>query len=194
MLIVRHRVNSRIELAVTPKSMGVEIDLRSRNDQIILEHDPFKSGELFQDWLEAWDHHFLVLNVKEEGLEERVVEILTRFGVDNYFFLDQSFPFMQKLIRQGNSQVAARASDLESVETALASGAGWCWLDSFLGDWKYLSNAVPRLNRAKIRTCLVSPELQRRDSDAELSELQGLILKYKLQIDAVCTKKMEKWQ
>lgn len=194
MLIVRHRINSRIELAVTPRSMGVEIDLRSRNDQIILEHDPFKSGELFYDWLDAWDQHFLVLNVKEEGLEERVTEILVRFGVDDYFFLDQSFPFMQKLIRQGDTRVAARASDLESIETALASGAGWCWLDSFSGDWKYLSNAVPRLNRAKIRTCLVSPELQRQDCDAELSELQGLILKNRLQIDSVCTKKMEKWQ
>ena len=101
---------------------------------------------------------------------------------------------MQKLIRQGNARVSARASDLESVETALVSGASWCWLDSFTGDWRYLSNVVPRLNAAKIRTCLVSPELQRLDSDAELNELQRLISKNEFQIDAVCTKKTEKWQ
>jgi len=194
MLIVRHRINSRAELATTPNSLGVEIDLRSRNDQIILEHDPFKSGEFFEEWLTSWDQQLLVLNIKEEGLEEKILEILARFEIDNYFFLDQSFPFMQKLIRHGNARVAARASDLESVETALVSGASWCWLDSFSGDWQYLLNAVPRLNAAKIRTCLVSPELQRPDSDAELNELQRSISKDELQIDAVCTKKTEKWQ
>jgi len=194
MLIVRHRINSRAELASTPKSLGVEIDLRSRNDQVILEHDPFKSGEIFEEWLTAWNEQLLVLNIKEEGLEEKILKILARFEIDNYFFLDQSFPFMQKLIRQGNARVSARASDLESVETALVSGASWCWLDNFSGDWNYLSSVVPRLNAAKIRTCLVSPELQRPDSDTELNELRRLISKYELQIDAVCTKKSEKWQ
>ena len=193
MLIVRHRVNSKTELALVPTTMGVEIDLRSRNDQIILEHNPFKAGELFEDWLTSWDQQLLVLNIKEEGLEERVLEILKKFGISNYFFLDQSFPFMQKLIRQGNTRVAARASDLESVETPLESGASWCWLDSFSGNWEYLSSVVPRLNAAKISTCLVSPELQRADSDSELLNLQGIIQRDGLRIDAVCTKKPDKW-
>ena len=194
MLIIRHRVNSSAELALIPTSMGVEVDLRSRNDQIILEHEPFKPGEIFEDWLTGWNHQTLVLNIKEEGLEKRVTDILEKFRVSDYFFLDQSFPFMQKLINQGNTRVAARTSDIESVETPLASGASWCWLDSFAGDWAYLSSAVPRLNNAKIRTCLVSPELQRADSNSELRDLQNFIQRCGLQIDAVCTKKPELWK
>ena len=194
MLIIRHRINSSAELAITPKSMGVEVDLRSRNDQIILEHEPFKPGEIFEDWLTGWDHQTLVLNIKEEGLEKRVMDTLEKLRINDYFFLDQSFPFMQKLVKQGNTRVAARASDIESVETPLASGASWCWLDSFSGDWAYLSSAVPRLTSAKIRTCLVSPELQRPDSNAELRNLQSFIHRSGLQIDAVCTKKPELWK
>ena len=37
MLIVRHRVNTRAQLEITPSNLGVEVDLRSRNDELILE-------------------------------------------------------------------------------------------------------------------------------------------------------------
>jgi hypothetical protein len=174
--------------------MGVELDLRSRNDRLILEHDPFKLGEDFEGWLSAWTGQLLVLNIKEEGLEEKILELLITFRIDNYFFLDQSFPFMQKLIRKGNTRVAARCSDIESIETVLKSGAQWCWLDSFTGDWRYLIDAVPQLIAARIKTCLVSPELQRPESTDELPTLKKLILKKSLEIDAVCTKYPELWK
>lgn len=193
MLIMRHRINSTDLLKDIPSFQGVEIDLRSRNDQIILQHDPFKSGEIFEDWLTVWNGQFLILNIKEEGLEERILEQLRIHSIENYFFLDQSFPFMQKLIRGGNSRVAARASDIESVQTALSSGAQWCWLDSFTGSWDYLSDSLPRLRDANIKTCLVSPELQRSNSEAELATLRNLFFQSNISIDAVCTKNPEKW-
>lgn len=193
MLIMRHRVNSSDQLKTIPSFQGVEIDLRSRKDQVILQHDPFKSGELFEDWLMTWNGQFLILNIKEEGLEERILENLQVHSIENYFFLDQSFPFMQKLIRSGNSRVAARASDIESVQTALSSGATWCWLDSFSGNWDYLSDSLPRLKEANIKTCLVSPELQRPNSEIELEELRYFISHSQLLIDAVCTKSPGSW-
>ena len=195
MLIIEHRINWVDSLIAVPSSHGVEIDLRSDNDEIILEHDPFKKGELFLDWLKHWNGQFLVLNVKEEGLEERIVEILLSHKISDYFFLDQSFPFMQKLIRSGNKRTASRASDLESVETALLAGAEWCWLDSFSGRWDYLVDAVPLLNGSRIRTCLVSPELQRQNGQmVELKGLHETIENGHLSIDAVCTKDPNLWK
>ena len=185
MLIVRHRVNTRAQLEITPSNLGVEVDLRSRNDELILEHDPYKQGELFEEWLSGWNGQFLVLNTKEEGLEERTIHTLNARKVEGYFFLDQSFPFMQKLIRSGNRRVASRASDIESIQTPLNSGAEWCWLDSFSGNWNYLSEAIPELERKGIRTCLVSPELQRIDSEVELVALRSFLKSENLNIDAV---------
>ena len=43
------------------------------------------------------------------------------------------------------------------------------------------------------KSCLVSPELQRSDSGAELEVLKTLIQENELHIDAVCTKEPESW-
>ena len=51
MIIIKHRVNSIIKLKNTPKNFGVEIDLRSDLNNILLNHDPFKKGELFEKWI-----------------------------------------------------------------------------------------------------------------------------------------------
>ena len=44
MLTIRHRVNDIDSLIRTPKNMGVEIDIRSSGDDIILNHDPFQKA------------------------------------------------------------------------------------------------------------------------------------------------------
>lgn len=52
MQIILHRVNSSLDLKVIPKKLGVEIDIRSSNGNLILQHDPFKQGETFIKWLD----------------------------------------------------------------------------------------------------------------------------------------------
>jgi len=194
MKIFRHRINHSDVLREISPEFGVEIDLRSIGRDLILEHDPFIVGELFSEWLKSWNGQSLILNVKEDALEDRILLFLEEFEVKEYFFLDQSFPSMQRLRRQGNQNFAARASDLEDVTTALNSGANWVWLDSFSGEWKYLRNAVDLIASNGQKTCLVSPELQRFDSELELKNLRKVLVSEGLKIDAVCTKKYEDWQ
>ncbi len=194
MKIFRHRINHSDVLQEISPEFGVEIDLRSIGKDLILEHDPFLAGELFSEWLKSWNGQSLILNVKEDALEDRILLFLEEFAVKEYFFLDQSFPSMQRLRRQGNQNFAARASDLEDVTTALNSGSNWVWLDSFSGEWKYLRNAVDLIASNGQKTCLVSPELQRFDSDLELKNLRKILVSEGLKIDAVCTKKYEDWQ
>ena len=96
-IFVRHRINTISNLLETPTRFGVEIDLRSSHQDIILCHDPFSKNSVnFRDWLQHFDHRFLILNVKEEGLENHITQILTKLSINNYFFLDQSFPFLIK--------------------------------------------------------------------------------------------------
>ena len=193
MQIILHRVNLSIDLKTIPKKFGVEVDIRSSNGNLILQHDPFKQGETFIKWLDFWKGQFLVLNVKEEGLEEEIQRILSKREIKNYFFLDQSFPFLVKTIKSGNTKVSARVSDLESLQTAVSVECDWVWIDCFEGDWNFLKDVIPVLKSYNKKICLVSPELVRNHSDKELKSLKLVLQSNNLSIDAVCTKNAAFW-
>ena len=193
MKIYVHRVNTSMDLKKIPSTFGVEIDIRTYGKNIVLSHDPFIEGELFSDWLEFWQGHSLILNVKEDSLEPQILSMLSDYGITDYFFLDQSYPSIRRMISKGNSNLATRVSDFEDLETATNSGSKWVWLDSFSGDWDFLQKAIPIIKKNHQKVCLVSPELQRSDSDVELLKLQGLCKGLEIDLDAVCTKFPSKW-
>ena len=87
MILISHRVNTTEKLRKVDFQFGVEIDIRSNNNQLILHHDPFEKGELFKEWLENYNHKILILNVKEEGLENRILTLLREKKINNFFFL-----------------------------------------------------------------------------------------------------------
>ena len=193
MKIFHHRINTSSQLAEIPSVDGVEIDIRSSGQDIILEHDPFKEGQLFTEWLKHWQGQSLILNVKEEGIEERTLEMLSGYSNLEYFFLDQSFPFLARTSKSGNKNTAVRVSDLESVETALLMNCNWVWIDCFLGDWNFLPDVIRRLQDDGKKICLVSPELVRDNSLKELEVLQGILRENNLFVQGVCTKRKELW-
>jgi len=194
MKIYSHRVNTISALEKIDPAYGVEIDLRSKNDSLILAHDPFVEGELFSEWLKYWRGQSLILNVKEDALENSILGHLSQYGASDFFFLDQSYPSIRRTINMGVTKVATRVSDFEDLETSLKSGSDWVWLDSFSGDWEYLKEAVPALSKNGQSTCLVSPELQRVDSARELKTLQEMIEVNSLEISSVCTKVPRNWE
>ena len=194
MIIFHHRVNESFQLQNIPFTDGVEIDLRSKDSRIILQHDPYKNGEDFEKWLEVWFGQFLILNIKEEGLEELIFKILLEREISNYFLLDQSFPFLHRTLRSGNKKVAVRVSDIESIETALSVDSEWVWVDCFNGNWEFLLDMIPKLVNAKKKICLVSPELVRENSAKELSELKNLLGSLNYKVDGICTKNRMLWE
>ena len=193
MKIYKHRVNTKFALENTNPMYGVEIDLRTQSGSLILSHDPFVDGELFTDWLTAWTGQSLILNVKEDSLEDAILKILALNDITDFFFLDQSYPSIRRMIGLGLTKIASRVSDFEDIDTSLKSGTDWVWLDSFSGNWDYLADAVAAIVKNRQKSCLVSPELQRPDSHLELIELRNRIEENHLKLDAVCTKKPESW-
>ena len=195
MKLIAHRRNTILDLQTTNQKYGVEIDIRSDKEKLIIHHDPFVSGQVFEDWLEFYQHGTLILNVKEEGLEQRLVTMMLSKGISDYFFLDQSFPFLMKLSNAGERRCAVRVSEYESLETALAlSGkVDWVWVDCFS---KFpLSECDSKLlKNAGFKICLVSPELQGRDPKTEIPLLNSLLKKRNIQPDAVCTKYPDIWE
>lgn len=194
MKIYSHRINTKSQLLKVPENCGVEIDIRTDSGQLILSHDPFSYGELLSDWLTCWEGQPIILNVKEDSIEEEILDLLEKFEVGDFFFLDQSYPSIRRMINKGMRRIATRVSDYEDLTTALNSGSEWVWLDSFSGNWTYLKEAVPRILQNQQKTCLVSPELQRTNSVHELKSLQNFIVENSIKIDAVCTKTIEDWE
>ena len=128
-----HRINKVQELRSLPTEYGVEVDIRSSVNELICAHDPFCGGEFFLDWVKAYNHSLLVLNIKEEGIESVVLKILRENKINNYFLLDVSFPFTVKLANKGIKNIAYRVSDLEFLELDKFNNNNlqWIWLDAF---------------------------------------------------------------
>jgi hypothetical protein len=96
MNLISHRRNTIAELAATPPQYGVEVDIRSIGERLVIHHDPFVEGVSFDAWIATYRHGTLILNIKEEGLEARLIALMQQHGITDYFFLDQSFPFLVK--------------------------------------------------------------------------------------------------
>ncbi|MFC0240114.1 phosphatidylinositol-specific phospholipase C/glycerophosphodiester phosphodiesterase family protein [Rhodopseudomonas telluris] len=195
MILIAHRRNTRAELQATPATYGIEMDVRSSGDELIVVHDPFQPGERLEDWLTAFQHRTLILNVKEEGLEQKLIETMKARDIEDYFFLDQSFPFLVKWAKAGVSRAAVRVSEYESIDTAmsLAGLVQWIWVDCFTR-FPLSAADARRLTSAGFKLCVVSPELQGRPADSEIPELQRLLRERQIQPAAVCTKRPDLWE
>lgn len=193
-MLIAHRRNTIAELKATPSCYGVEVDIRSIGDRLVTQHDPFLVGELFEDWLSAYRHGTIILNVKEEGLEERLIHLMKLKRIENYFFLDQSFPFLVKWSNAGERKCAVRVSEFESIESALslAGKVNWVWVDCF-SYFPLNEQDAKRLKNVGFKLCIVSPELHGRNPEIEIPELAVLMKERNIVPDAVCTKRIELW-
>ena len=194
MKLIAHRRNTLDELLATPTDYGVEVDIRSFGKRLVIHHDPFVEGEDLVTWIDHYRHGTLILNVKEEGLEQCLLRLMAERGIEDFFFLDQSFPFLVKTARQGERRCAVRVSEFEHIDTALALAGkiDWVWVDCFTRFPLSAEDAV-RLRDADLKLCLVSPELQQRTGDDEIPALRALLAERGITADAVCTKQPERW-
>lgn len=190
MLKIAHRINTIEQLKNVPVHQGVELDLRPLVDKIIIHHDAFVDGEDFEAYLRNYDHAMIILNTKSEGMEERLIELMEKHGIEDYFFLDLSLPFLIKYMKKGIRKIAIRFSEYEPIEFVMkfAGKVDWLWVDCF--SELPLNKENHEMLSQHFKFCLVSPELQghpiERIEDFK-NQLQGL------RIDAVCTKRPDLW-
>ena len=190
-LLIAHRVNSLEALGQTPTDYGVELDLRDRGDRLVLQHDPFLDGEDFATYLREYGHGLMILNIKSERIEHRVLELVRGAGtVPDYFLLDCSYPMLRCLIRQGEKRVAVRFSEYEPIEMALAheGKADWVWVDCFTR--LPLTDRTYSQLRTAFRICLVSPELQGHPLEW-INRFADHLRDWP--IEAICTKRPDLW-
>ena len=193
--LIAHRVNTREMLEKTDKSLGIEVDIRTYGNRFVIHHDPMEAGTDFDEWLSAYDHKTLILNVKEEGLEPYLIEKMQSAGIEDYFFLDQSFPFLVKYAVQSRGRSAVRLSEFEDMNTVLTlkDKINWVWIDCFT-KFPLTQEIAVSLQEAGFKTCLVSPELQGRFDISEITNMAETMTQLSFVPDAVCTKLPGDWK
>lgn len=191
---IAHRKNSIEDLKQSNSAYGVEIDIRTFGDKLILNHDPYLDGDNFEEWLTHYRHGTLILNVKEEGLESRLIDLMKYHKIDQYFFLDQSFPFMIKWSNLGLKKSAVRFSEYEPIQLALnlKDRIDWVWVDCFT-QCPLDKKSYSQLKDANFKICLVSPELQGRFDEFEIVKIHQNFRSNNIVVDAICTKMPETW-
>ena len=133
MEIIIHRVNTIDELRAIPKKYGTEIDIRAFGSNLILNHQAFQTGELFEDYLDEYTHGTLILNIKEAGIEDEVLrQVRLHHQIKSYFLLDVEFPYLYRSSPNGESSIAVRFSEDESIETVIkyVDKVDWVWIDT----------------------------------------------------------------
>jgi len=191
---IAHRINTIEELKQIPSEYGVELDLRDYGRRLILQHDPFKDGEDFEEYLKHYNHGTMILNIKSERIEFKVLDLIKKYNIKKYFFLDSSFPMIYLLTNSGEKNIALRFSEYEGLDTILnmKSKVKWVWVDCFTR----LSITKKDYNILKqngFNLCLVSPELQNQEH--KLLEYKKYLIKEQIVFDAICTKmyNIKKW-
>ena len=138
-----------------------------------------------------------VLHFKESlGLRgDQHIYLMKEHNITDYFFLDQSFPFLIRWSNKGEQRCAVRVSEFESVETALsiAGKVDWVWLDCFT-DFPINKYQFDFLKDAAFKICLVSPELQGRNGEDEIKNMSLTLKNIDIKLDAVCTKNPYLWE
>lgn len=193
-MFIAHRVNSSDYANSLSKEYGIEFDIRDSNGSIIVTHDPFTQGEEFEFFLSRISKRFLIVNIKSEGIEIKALELLKKYGFENFFLLDCSFPAIVKLSKIGEKRIALRFSEYENFTNVVDNKdkITWVWVDCFT--YFPLTKKIEELIHAHgLKICIVSPELQGQP------ELISIYKKYindkNILIDAICTKEynISKW-
>lgn len=156
MEFVIHRVNTINKLRNIPEIYGCEIDIRADRSNLILNHDPFKKGEKLENFLDEYKNGTLVLNIKESGIEDKVLEEVRKREIKSYFLLDVEAPYLYKAIEKGERNISLRFSEYEPIENTIVfdNKFDWLWIDVItrLPIDKYNIEIIK-----KYKTCLVCP-------------------------------------
>ncbi|EIL9260917.1 hypothetical protein LMK16_001878 [Campylobacter coli] len=193
-MIFLHRQNN-LEFPI--ENYGIEIDLRYK-ERLVLNHDTLEQDLLypfFEEKIQFMKNIPIICNIKESGLEERVIELLgNKF---EYYFLDSQIPDILRLSKNGyQGKFIIRISDVESYNERLMdiSKPKYVWVDysqfsnfDIQNYQEFIYDIKPKLEQ--VESILVSPELYDLSYIELIEPIQNILPKG----FSVCTKKPELW-
>jgi hypothetical protein len=148
---------------------GTETDIRDYKGELVISHDIadekcITAKEMFEIYNKFDNTLPLALNIKADGLQAKLKELLKLFNITNYFVFDMSVPDGLGYLKQ-NIKAFTRESEYEKIPSFYDEACG-VWLDEFQGHW-ITKDVVESHLRNNKQICIVSPDLHKREYKAE---------------------------
>lgn len=165
-----------IERAIE-NGFGFETDFRDCGGQVLISHNPPKGDEILADevfriYRAAGSQEPLALNIKADGIQDMMKDLLKKYDITNYFFFDMSICDTIIYVEK-NLQIASRLSEFEQ-EMPFYGNSSVVWIDYFNGDGPTIQKVSDILKDGKI-ACVVSPELHKRNCQMIWEQLRPFV-------------------
>ncbi len=148
---------------------GLETDVRDLNGELVISHDMPRTGAIpFEELLAYYKANgfssTLAINIKSDGLQQKLLECLKKHGVDKYFVFDMSIPDTLGYLKNG-LKTYVRRSDIENHPelTQITQGV---WLDELKAEW-INERVIIEESKLTPSVCIVSAELHGRESEGQ---------------------------
>lgn len=169
-------------------NFGVETDIRDYDTELVISHDMADDNCLlvdtfFESYTEINSNLPLAINIKADGLQEKLKILLNKFNIENYFVFDMSVPDGLLYLRHG-LKVFTRQSEYEKEPSFYGEACG-VWLDEFKGHWINERVILSHIQDNK-KICIVSPDLHKRDYLREWEEYKYIEQKFGINL-MICT-------
>lgn len=143
---------------------GFETDYRDYRGELVISHNIPQGNEpqvaeVFGLYKKYHSEAPLAINIKADGLQDKLLALLKRYEITNYFVFDMSVPDTLGYLDTGMN-VASRRSEYEN-ELPFYIDSRAVWLDCFQEDWISADEIKGHLDQGK-KVCIVSPELHKR--------------------------------
>ena len=140
---------------------GFETDFRDFGGKVLISHNPpqgneLTADELFRIYAESGSKEMLALNIKADGLQDMMLELLKKYGIENYFLFDMSVCDTILYIER-NMKIASRSSEFEPY-LPFYKDSEVVWVDYFDGRTNIIEELRKYIADDK-KPCIVSPEL-----------------------------------
>lgn len=144
---------------------GTETDFRDYCGELVIAHDMptqecIKADAFFKYYNQYRCNSTLALNIKADGLQLLIKQLIDENKISNYFVFDMSVPDTIGYIKHGIN-FYSRQSEYETSPAFYKECAG-IWLDAFMNTWYTTDLILTHLNNNK-KVAIVSPELHQRD-------------------------------
>lgn len=157
---------------------GLETDVRDLNGQLVISHDiPISDSavpleKLLQYYSDGGFTSTLGLNIKADGLQEKLCQQLKDHNIKDYFVFDMSVPDTLGYLNLGMNTFIRR-SDLEH-HPKLSPRAQGVWLDEMIEPWIDAGVIMAQAAEADA-VCIVSGELHGREHVLQWAQIKGAI-------------------
>lgn len=168
---------------------GTETDIRDYNKELVISHDIADKNciavkDFFKIYNQVDNTLPLALNIKADGLQVKLKQLLEEYTITNYFVFDMSVPDGLQYIKQ-NIKSFTRESEYEKEPSFYDEACG-VWLDEFKGHWINKDIIKKHIDNNK-QICIVSPDLHKREYKEEWQHYKDIEQELYINNLMICT-------